>query len=492
MSHGEQLNEILVLEPTTTAWMYQPDSSASDRLRELGQSFQQLVNRLEHEQVEYDLGSEDILARHGSVSTAPPAGQHRNPPAAWFVVGQRHYHTVVLPEHTENLNAPTVRLLQQYLAAGGRVLSAAAVPEFVDGAPSDRLKQAAQLAGWQQVSQAELPQTLLERGRDGFAIHRRQTDQGLLFHHRRQLDDSQLLLLVNTSIEHPSSGTIYAPAKGVEQWSPATGRSTAYAFQPSGEGVTCNFDLPPCGSLLLWLSEVPLATAAPEPDSETPSDPAGEVIIRRLDPNVLTLDFVDLTLGDQTERGVYCYEATQRAFRHHGWQKNPWDHAVQFGDEIIRRDFPADSGFQACYRFRIEQQVPADLAIVIERPDLYRISCNGQTVQAAQGQWWLDRAFGRIELAGMAQVGENVISLVACPMNVLHEIEPAYVVGDFSLRPTDAGFAIVPPEPLTLGPWNQQGLPLYGHTVSYAASFEVANPAGAPPGAPASLAGRGG
>ena len=66
MSHGRQVNEILVLEPTTTAWMYQNDAS----LDALGKSFQSLLHDLERNQVEYDLGSEDILARHGSVSIA--------------------------------------------------------------------------------------------------------------------------------------------------------------------------------------------------------------------------------------------------------------------------------------------------------------------------------------------------------------------------------------------------------------------------------------
>ena len=88
---------------------------------------------------------------------------------------------------------------------------------------------------------------------------------------------------------------------------------------------------------------------------------------------------------------------------------------MQFSDEIIRHTFPADSGFEATYRFRVEERVPADLSIVIERPDLYRITCNGQAVQAEEGQWWLDRAFGRIDLTEVAKVGENQVKLEARP-----------------------------------------------------------------------------
>jgi hypothetical protein len=59
-------------------------------------------------------------------------------------------------------------------------------------------------------------------------------------------------------------------------------------------------------------------------------------------------------------------------------ERNPWDSAVQFKDELIRKTFPAGSGFTASYKFTIEEAVPKDLAIVIERPDLYTITCNGQ------------------------------------------------------------------------------------------------------------------
>ncbi len=219
--------------------MYQPDASGAQQLMTIGQSFQRLINRLEQDQVEYDLGSEDIIARHGSVATSSTTKTAADVPAL-FVVGQCRYHTVVLPAHTENLNAPTVKLLEQFLASGGRVLCTGTVPLFVDGSASDRLQTASQQAGWQAVDEAQLPQTLLALSRDGFAIQRQAGDQGLLFHHRRQLDDGQLLLLVNTSIEHPSAGTIRAPARGVTHWSASSGESTTYPFEPNDAGVTCS------------------------------------------------------------------------------------------------------------------------------------------------------------------------------------------------------------------------------------------------------------
>ena len=113
-------------------------------------------------------------------------------------------------------------------------------------------------------------------------------------------------------------------------------------------------------------------------------------------------------------------------------ERNPWDSAVQFKDELISRKFPADSGFEAFYRFQIEGTVPTNLAIVIERPDLYTITCNGQPVTARLNDWWLDKAFGRVAIASAVRVGENVFSLKASPFTMFHELEPAYLLGDFS------------------------------------------------------------
>lgn len=468
MSQGEQVNRILVLEPTTSAWMYQPGASSRDSMVQIGREFQNLVNALERDQVEYDLGCEDILARHGSVDADGPS----------LVVGRRRYHTLVLPPRTENLNGSTAELLQKWTAAGGRVLCCGEPPQRVDGAQSDRVGKAAGGPRWQTVTADELSAKLLALGDDGFAIRRAGGDAGILFHMRRTLSDAELLLLVNTSIEQPSTGTVSSRAQGVEQWLPQTGEIQAYPFTKSGSGIELAFDLPPCGSLLLLLTNEPRAAAPPDERKTVAVQPSGPLSVRRTGPNVLPVDFVDVTAGGETKTGIYCYSATQFLFQKFGWEKNPWDHAVQFRDEIISKEFPADSRFQVVYRFQIADRVPDGLEIVVERPDLYAIRCNDQPVRAKPDAWWLDRTFGRIDLSGAAKVGDNVVVLEAARMTVFHEIEPAYVLGDFSLRPQPAGWQIAPASPVQLGPWDKQGLPFYAEGVVYEQVFDVRQPAG--------------
>jgi hypothetical protein len=461
LSQGEQVNSILVLEPTTTGWMYQGDPA---RLDEVGERFFKLVMALEAAQVEYDLGSEDVLARHGSVVGSA------------LQVGRRSYGKVILPPATENLNAKTAQLLNQLEQAGGTVISCGQPPQRTDGSKSPAGAALATSAHWKTVEAEELAGELVS---PGLAISRSKEEYGLLFHHRRCIDDGEILFLVNTSLTSPSAGTLQSDMQGVEQWDLSAGTNQAYAFERAGRGIQAGFRLPPCGSLLLFLSSKPLPAAAPVSARVNFIQPAAPPQLRRLEPNVLTIDYVDVTAGGQTRTNLYFYAANRFAWRQNGLEGSPWDSAVQFKDELLSRKFPKDSGFEAGYRFTVVGSVPADLAIVIERSDLYTVACNGRPLKAKPNQWWLDKAFDRIELASAAHTGENVVTIKASPMTMWHDLEPAYVLGDFSLATAGRGFVILPAQALEPGKaWNRQGHPFYSAGVAYREQFILRRPPG--------------
>jgi hypothetical protein len=429
---------------------------------------------LEAAQVEYDIGDEDVIARHGSLD-----GGH-------LKIGNRTYRQVVLPPLIETVNSRTKELLGQL----GTALTGE-LPERVDGAASKTSAGSPDTltADWQRKVNTIVSELQKGQEEDGFHIERVPGDQGILFHHRRQLADGQILFLVNTSITNSSSGVVRSKLPGVECWDLYAGAAKPYPFAKAEGGISVKFDLPPSGSLLLFLSQKPVEAEFPHETASTLAS-TGPVRITRLEPNVLTLDYVDVTAGGESRKDLYFYQANQFAWQKNGLERNPWDSAVQFKDELIRRTFPAGSGFTASYKFTIGEAVPKDLAMVIERPDLYTITCNGQKVKAKRNSWWLDKAFGRIGIASAARVGENVVTIKASPFTMFHELEPAYVLGDFALKAVDKGFVIAPAQQLVLGNanressnpgragWNLQGHPFYSAGVSYRQSFEVQEPTG--------------
>lgn len=59
LSSGGQYNDVLVLEPTTSIWMYYTyNAPRPNRWRTMGEEFQAFITALERHQVEFDLGSE--------------------------------------------------------------------------------------------------------------------------------------------------------------------------------------------------------------------------------------------------------------------------------------------------------------------------------------------------------------------------------------------------------------------------------------------------
>jgi hypothetical protein len=58
-------------------------------------------------------------------------------------------------------------------------------------------------------------------------------------------------------------------------------------------------------------------------------------------------------------------------------------------------------------------------------------------------------------------------------MHIHAEIEPVYLIGDFSLEPQQKGFLLTGKEPLKLGSWQQQGMPFYSESVRYSKEMKA-------------------
>jgi len=449
LSQGRQINRVVVIEPTTTAWMYQGDA----KLNEIAKSFTDFVNALEHAQVEYDLASEDTIARFGMVNDKK------------FSIRNGEYDLVILPPFMENINYDTAELLGRYVQNGGQLLYAE-LPKRLDGIElrSDEtawLESLADLSNVKKVTLAEAVAAGVKRTAEtGISITVPEGTRSI-FHHRRTLPDCEILFICNTDMEKAASVHIaYSPKRKVSSFMNLwTGEVSCGKHGADSLHLT----VPPSGSGLIILSDTEISSdtaissAGPTfVGGSATGIPGSDTVVKRLDDNVLVLDYVDVKIGDEERKGVYTWQANRWVFQKHGFAAgNPWDNQVQFKDELITKKFPADSGFEATYKFVLDEAEYDDmladsLSIVIERPDLYQISCNGEPVIVEPDAWWLDRSFGRINISRMVKPGVNEVKIVAGQMTIECEIEPAYLLGDFSLRPAAQGFVVCPPQPLKM------------------------------------------
>jgi hypothetical protein len=466
LSAGLQLNHILVIEPTTSAWMYYSPAVKNQNLERIGQDFQDFVHTLERLQVEYDLGSEFTLKEYGLVDGKK------------LQLGQRAYDLVVLPPGTENLEDWTVALLRDYLKNGGQVLSWAGKQIYTGGRPSSAGEELASFSGFKSVAgQAVVPDLFSPYLKKEIEFQEL-SGEDRLFHHRRQLADGQLLFLANVSPDRPASGRVILKGRAVEKWEAWSGQVTPYPARIKSGRATVEFSLKAGESLLLavYRGRKPGLKKAKETG---PADYELEKLkpaeIKRLDPNVLTLDYCDLTVAGRSLKNLYFYQAQQKAYQAHGWSRNPWDSGVQYQDSIISRNhFAPGTGFRADFHFQVAPGVNLkSLKLVVERPQFFKVTVNGRRLQPLAGEFWLDRNFGVFPLAEAARVGPNTVNLTVSPFDLLAELEPIYLLGDFSLEPTTRGFLVTPATELKLGSWKNQGLIFYGHRVAYSTGLEV-------------------
>ncbi|MDR1675393.1 MAG: hypothetical protein LBR86_02840, partial [Tannerella sp.] len=468
LSAGEQINDILILEPTTSIWLYYAYHYSHPAYLEIGKTFQQFVTALEKAQVEYDLGSENIIGDRGSVSGKK------------FTVGRRAYSKVVIPPMTENLEASTFALLRKFAANGGVIL-AYAQPSYVDGALNEDIRAFFSDPGNVTLIAPSASPDLTPYLQDG--IRFRAQSGSDLYHHRRILKDGQVLFLSNASLTETARGSVQLKGKDAIELVALTGQMVDCP-ETGGDGqIEVSYELPPAGSLLLYVFDRKQhGYALPEEVNRYVEVSSGRPLsVRPETDNVLTVDFCDLTLGKERYRDMHVYDAADRAFKYHGFQNgNPWDNAVQYKNSLVSRDTFTSGGFTAAYKFTVAAAFDfSAVTAVVERPDLYEISINGHPVAPLSGAWWLERETGVCPIGAYLKQGENVLALKASPMRVLAEIEPVYIRGNFRVTPAAKGWKIDPPaETFAAGSWKAQGWPFYPNGVLYEKTFHVADPSG--------------
>ena len=441
-------DRFLLLEPTSTAWLYQhyagdENNGKKDRI---GNEFAELLNVLEAEQIDYDLGSEDVLERVGSVESSE------------LRVGAANYKTIVLPSSVENLAARTVELLYEFVKNGGRVVSLDASLELVNGLNAERLdKQYANdlsfiKENWENLKLDEFISSIRQNQKIVVNVSANKTN---VFHQIRETKDATILFVCNIDLDESALGSIdindNSTFTSVEEFEPLSG--TILSLSVKNNSIP--FELKPCSSLTLVFSNQSSASSAKENDSLpvirlTPQNIADKLTkVEPLDDNVLTLDYFTVKLGDEVLENAYFYRANNWFWNKKGFRLSPWDNGVQFKDELITRKFEDASGFELIYKFNKTNDIIDDLRFVVESPDLYKVYCNNQEVDRIPNAWKFDRSFGVYNIAQYAQPGVNEIKLVASESNLFCELMPAWVIGKFSLEPSEQGFTITSDKGIT-------------------------------------------
>jgi hypothetical protein len=471
LSAGRQINDILILEPTTSAWLYDSYLKPDKKSAEIGQTFQTFVTKLEKSQVEYDLGSENIIKNLGSVSKGK------------LIIGQASYSRVVIPPMVENLDHSTFELLEKFVSGGGTLLTFSD-PALLDGSESEELKNFFIRKTDMIFKMSSLSKEVITKYFGNLKLIFDEVPGGALYHHRRILSDGQIIFLVNSSLTEKLNGSLKTYGKDAVEMNTFTGELYKYPNHQEGDEISISYSLPPAGSLLLFVSgsessgyEIP----AKPPKFITVQSPT-PLKVTRNEENALMIDFCDLEIGNEITRDLNTYNAADKVYKYYGFKNgNPWNTSVQFRTNIVDRDtFGLNTGFTSTYHFTIKGKFDySKIKAIVERSNLWSVFVNGNEVKPESDKWWLDRSFSVFNIGSIVRTGDNTISLKASPMKVHAEIEPVYIIGDFSVKPAEKGWDIESPASgYTTGSWKTQGLPFYSWGVTYSKEFNIENNSG--------------
>ncbi len=477
MSAGEQINNLLIIQPNTTAWMYHTTVKDDQRIFKLSTTFKKFLQTIESDHVEYDLGSEQVIKRF--------AETHKD----GLKIRNRIYDHIILPPGIRNIESTTLAFLKNYLSDGYTVLCLSDSIDYIDGSPNNALKNLAAKypVNWingDDVRSDHVQQYLIN---PEFSLVQADKSKGQLFHQRRILDDGQLLFLVNSDLSHAAEAEIEIKAKGLSEIDLKDGQLTAVSFLKKPGMISFRVTVPPGGSKLILAGNDASGTKSKNikgSDSEEIIPPTNELLTKRLTSNVLTVDYLSLETKSFKKDDMYFMTAMYKLFELSGLKTgNPWQHKIQYKQQYLEMDdFTTDSWFKARYHFTVDPSMSAvdinTLQAVIERPDQWEVKLNGKKIIPSDGKWWLDHHFPVYQIGEYIKPGDNLIELSAPKMTVFSELMPIYILGEFSLENAGKGFLLKPARNPGLHSWKETGMPFFGDKVSYSRSYEIAETSG--------------
>lgn len=437
---------VLVINPVESMWCRIHKGWAkwleavSEDALVLEKQFKELYNRLLADNVEYDYGDEEMLARLGSVKEGV------------LCLGEAAYTSVIVSGMT-TMRSSTYNMLQEFERQGGKVAVIGRLPEYIDA-----LSQEISLGN------AEYSDILAER------IVWAENDK--IFSSVRADDDGNYyMLLLNMDNEKASAGKLTAPEGRYERYFPETGeirraqRPERICLEP-GEmrlyrAKTCR---EPESGAGMEAGPEPGNAAAGEagrdsrdglPEIHLPKEFAYETE----EPNVLVLDrakceYQDNVMEDEILRLDGRLRDICGICRRGGNMYQPW-YQKKMG---INRYFP----ITLTYSFRSEIEMDAYLASEFSGA----VRLNGEAVET-DGTWWVDPCMKKFKIHLVKGKNEVKLDMVFADDT---DLEAVYILGEFGVY---GGVVKEKPERISFGDITKQGFPFYSGGLRYVFDKEV-------------------
>ena len=462
LSQGKQESRILYLNTTTTAYLVPASkqkgminhSKGEDAIKNPDMSdFLAVMQAMQDEQWDYDIGDEFSVADNVAF-----VGNK-------IKVGAMTYDAVLISDSMKNIRKETAEILKTFAANGGKIIASGNGAEYISGEKCEcclnELKKSWTIVEGAKGVIAELEKTFPKRitSSNGWV-------RGIA-HMRRVLDDGrEVYFFTNHSMETFAT-SITLKGNSVAVWDLYTGEKHGVEYKKDGENITFDLDLEWMQSAMFVVNDEAEVCPAKPKATKSVEFSLEDVALEK--ENGMILDNISLTVDGKTFPEVYYTQAAQTLYKARGFHSDPWLDAIQVDSKFIDKVYGEGSGFEASYKVTVKEgALNGKVYVAIERPDLMKLSVNGNYAEWTGEGHYLDYKMGRIDVTDYIKEGENDFVVWADTFNVRDELEMLILEGDFGVEIENDKFVICKkPEKLNLGSWLDQKVRFYPNAVNY-------------------------
>ena len=438
ISAGKPECDVLVLNAIESAWCQaymgwaRWISSADADVQVLERHYAQLFHMLAGNHIDFDYGEEEMMSRHARVENGV------------LKVGEAEYKVVVVSGMV-TMRETTLRLLEEFVKQGGKVIFSGTAPKYIDAEESDRVEVLAKESIYIPFEEEKLTWEI-KKITDSRVDILDNNSKSLteVFCQVRNVEDSSFIVMLNTDRENPkdkvfvrynlkdATTEIY-----VEEWDLLTGnRYAVNDFRLDGDVVEINTKLHAAGERVFVVTSKKDDSLTPRVwYNEKESKVYEDLVEYELDePNVCVLDFAKWRFNNgewNEEDEVLKVDAKVRDLNNmehrSGGMLQPW--FAKLHDTKVYGDVELE------YEFYIDEMPKGNIYLAAERPELWDYSINGVSLTNEDPKdFWIDICFKKLFVPIDAlKVGLNKVTAKTSFMRTTN-IETVYLLGDFGVK----------------------------------------------------------
>ena len=468
LTRGKPAVNVGVIHPIESYWLhFGPATSTADRRGQLKNDFNNTINWLLGNNVDFDFICESLLPE-----------QYAESDDNKLHVGAMQYSAVVVPP-VDTLRASTVKALADFAAKGGKLIFMGDAPQYVDAKPSTEVKALYDAA--RKVSVAELSLVrALESERELYIL----TDKGEPckdYVYQKRLDGKYEWVFLARVSRVPANGwgkddtdapkTRYFRFKGKKRpvlYDTLTGEIKPIAYTVKGDETEIVCDMYPQDSLLLRLEDTAEAAYAAQRVEKTPTyslDVKQKVAFSLDEPNVLVLDMPEWSEDGESWNPREEMLRIDRALREKyglpkadGQDVQPW---------VLNE---TSAALYPYLKFTFHSTVAVPCKLAFEEAD--RVWFNGEEITLKKDGYFADK---RIYTAGLPDLkkGKNEL-IVRAPFGKRTSLENYFLLGEFGVKVDGCEASVIAmPKSIAFGKIAEKGLPFYGAALTYKIPLNV-------------------